>query len=141
MGHIANDQVLGQSMHKTGIRATMFAFEDKGIFYLAGEGSAPRIARSFNVDGPSADKIALRARAMRERAGTLGGYALGEDGEAQPRSFAADVLTVFGADRNLWCTTIADRLREQLPDVYADITPGGRQQPVAGSWGDGEERP
>ena len=41
MGQIENDMVLGTSQYKNGIRATMFAFEDKGVFYFAGEGHAP----------------------------------------------------------------------------------------------------
>ena len=36
--------------------------------------------------------------------------------------FAADVLTVFGADDKLWCETIASRLRDSIPAAYADIT-------------------
>ena len=32
------------------------------------------------------------------------------------------MLTVFGGARALWCETIAARLREHLPAVYADIT-------------------
>ena len=67
--------------------------------------------------------IVARARVMREQAGRLTGYALGEDQETEEaRSFAADVLTVFGADDKLWCETIAARLAGSIPGVYADIT-------------------
>ena len=41
MGQIENDMVLGTSQYKRGIRATMFGFEDKGVFYFAGEGPQP----------------------------------------------------------------------------------------------------
>jgi S-DNA-T family DNA segregation ATPase FtsK/SpoIIIE len=123
MRQIENDQVLGQSQHKNGIKATMFAFEDKGIFYLAGEGAKPRIARAFYIDGPAADKIALRARALRQDAGTLAGYCTGSDETGDTRRFLDDVLTVFGGDTKLWCVTVADRLRDQFPGVYGDITP------------------
>lgn len=37
MGHTENDMVLGTSMHKSGIKATMFSRRDRGIGYLAGE--------------------------------------------------------------------------------------------------------
>ena len=47
MGQVENDMVLGTSAYKNGVRATMFAFSDKGIFYFAGEGDAPRIVRGF----------------------------------------------------------------------------------------------
>ena len=32
------------------------------------------------------------------------------------------MLAVFGTDRNLWSETIAARLAESFPGVYADIT-------------------
>lgn len=123
MGHIENDMVLGTSAHKNGTRATMFDFEDKGIFYFSGEGSAPRISRGHEIDGPAAKEIAARARVMREHAGRLTGYALGEDQDADIRSFLDDVLTVFGDSPKLWSTTIASRLSGSFPGVYADITP------------------
>jgi len=59
---------------------------------------------------------------MRENAGRLTGYALGEDQDTEVRSFLADVLAVFGTDKNLWSETIAARLAEAFPGVYADIT-------------------
>jgi hypothetical protein len=39
-GQVENDMVLGTSQYKSGIRATMFSFEDKGVAYFAGEGTA-----------------------------------------------------------------------------------------------------
>ena len=122
MRQIENDKVLGQSAHKNGYKATMFDFDDKGIFYFSGEGSAPRICRAHEIDGPAATKIAARARVMRENAGRLTGYALGEDQDTEARSFLADVLAVFGTDSKLWSETIAERLSESMPGVYADIT-------------------
>lgn len=122
MGHVANDQVLGQSAHKNGYRATMFDFDDKGILYFSGEGSAPRICRGHEIDGPAAKEIAARARIMRERAGRLTGYALGQDHDEAPRNFAADVLLIFGDAKSLWSQTIAERLAGSIPAVYADIT-------------------
>jgi S-DNA-T family DNA segregation ATPase FtsK/SpoIIIE len=123
MGQMENDMVLGTSTYKNGIRATMFDFEDKGIAYFSGEGSAPRIIRGQKVDGPEAKEIAKRARIMREQAGRLTGYALGQDQEAgDAGSIAADVLLVFGEAKALWCETIAERLATALPGKYADIT-------------------
>ncbi len=60
---------------------------------------------------------------MREQGGVLSGYALGLDDGAEPRSFAADVLTVFGTEPRLWTETIAARLADRIPEAYADITP------------------
>jgi S-DNA-T family DNA segregation ATPase FtsK/SpoIIIE len=124
MGWRENDMVLGDGMNKAGITAVMFSREDLGVFYLAGEGVAPQIARSQYIDGPAAKVIAARARTMRERTGRLTGYAAGLDQDSEEaRSFAADVLAIFGADKNLWSETIATRLRDSIPGVYADITP------------------
>jgi DNA segregation ATPase FtsK/SpoIIIE, S-DNA-T family len=123
MGQVENDMVLGTSAYRNGVRATMLDFEDKGIFYFSGEGSAPRIARGQKLNGPESKEIAARARIMRERAGRLTGYALGIDLEPdEGRSFAADVLAIFGDAKALWCETIAARLAESLPGGYADIT-------------------
>ena len=123
MGWRENDMVLGDGMNKAGITAVMFSREDLGVFYLAGEGVAPQIARSQYIDGPAAKVIAARARTLREQAGRLSGYALGQDQDAEdPRSFLADVLAVFGTDKNLWSETIGVRLADAFPGVYADIT-------------------
>ena len=123
MGWRENDMVLGDGMNKAGITAVMFSRDDLGVFYLSGEGVAPQIARSQYIDGPAAKVIVARARVMRESAGLLTGYAAGVDQDTgDARSFLADVLTVFGTDRNLWSETIAARLADAFPGVYADIT-------------------
>lgn len=123
MGQTENDMVLGTSAYKNGTRATMLDFDDKGIFYFSGEGSAPRICRGQKLDGPQSKEIVKRARLMREQAGRLTGYALGFDQDPEDsRSFAADVLLVFGDAKALWCETIAGRLAGALPGAYADIT-------------------
>jgi DNA segregation ATPase FtsK/SpoIIIE, S-DNA-T family len=94
-GQLENDIVLGTSSYKNGHKATAFRTKtDAGT----------------------------RARVIRQEAGVLSGYALGLDGAEQPRSFAADVLSVFGANTKLWCTTIAARLADRIPQAYADTT-------------------
>ncbi len=91
--------------------------------YLAGEGLTPKIVWAYGFDVPGSKAIAAQARSLRAAAGRLTGYALGEDEAGEVRSFAADVLLVFRDDPKLYTTTIAARLRESLPSVYADITP------------------
>jgi DNA segregation ATPase FtsK/SpoIIIE, S-DNA-T family len=120
MGHTENDMVLGTSAHKNGIKATMFSFADKGICYFAGEGDNPRIVRSVYVDAPTAEKIALRARAARERAGTLSGFALGEefDTDTGPTvDLLADIAAVVHEPK-LWSETVVTRLAELRPAAY-----------------------
>lgn len=121
MGQVENDMVLGTSMYKNGYRATMFSREDKGVFLFAGEGLNPVIMRGYGFDMGPSKAICARARMMREAAGLLTGYALGEDAD-EVRSIANDVLLVFRDDPRLYTETIADRLRESLPAFYSDIT-------------------
>ncbi len=122
MDQTSNDMVLGTSAYKRGINATLLAFEDKGIGWAVGITPEPQIIKGYDIDVPQADKIARTARATRELAGLLTGHAAGQDGTEAPRSFAADVLTVFGADAKLYTATIAARLAERLPGVYSDLT-------------------
>ncbi|GIJ65642.1 cell division protein FtsK [Virgisporangium ochraceum] len=126
MGHTENDMVLGTSMHKTGIRATMFSRRDKGIGYLAGEGDDPQIARTAYIDGPTADAIVTRARAARERAGNLTGHAAGHtvDTVAVRRDTLLDDLAVVlgTGEAKVWTETVLERLAGLRPDAYAGMT-------------------
>jgi DNA segregation ATPase FtsK/SpoIIIE, S-DNA-T family len=120
MGQLENDMVMGTSAYKNGTRATMFAFTDKGICYFSGEGDAPRIVRGYEVNGPAAERIAARARAMREAAGTLTGYALGEGIPADTGpayDLLADIAAVM-AEPKLWSETVVTRLADLRPAVY-----------------------
>lgn len=122
-GQMANDMVLGTSSYQEGIRATEFTPElDAGIGYLRGASPEPKIVRSFYLDGPAADKVIVRARALREAAGTLTGHAIGQTLDTDKGaavSLLADVLAVIRADEEkLWSETIVDRLAELRPDVY-----------------------
>ncbi|MEV7346996.1 cell division protein FtsK [Streptomyces sp. NPDC093544] len=122
MGQTENDMVLGTSAYKRGIRATMFAWGDKGIHYFIGEGSDARIVASVYVDGPGADIIAARARKAREKAGLLSGYALGEAPEqvtGPAYDLLADILAVVPASEpKAWSETVVARLAELRPEVY-----------------------
>lgn len=121
MGQLENDMVLGTSAYKRGVRATMFAWGDKGIHYFVGEGSDARIVGSAYVDGPAADSIAARARKVRETAGTLSGYALGEEPEVTASAYdlLADILAVVPAGQaKEWSETVTARLAELRPEVY-----------------------
>jgi S-DNA-T family DNA segregation ATPase FtsK/SpoIIIE len=121
MGHVENDMVLGSGLHKAGVRATMFSRSDKGIGYLAGEGDDPLIVRTYYVDQPAAERVVARARAMRQRAGTLTGHALGEDPKPADAAstLLADVLAVVPAsEARVWNQTVVARLAELRPEAY-----------------------
>jgi S-DNA-T family DNA segregation ATPase FtsK/SpoIIIE len=127
MGQLENDMVLGTSSYKRGVRATMFSWADKGICYFVGEGADARIVRSVFVDAMAAENIALRARAAREAAGTLAGYALGQEpeaGEAAGYDLLADILAVVPSEEpKVWSETVVARLAELRPDVYGGWEP------------------
>ena len=60
---------------------------------------------------------------MREQAGVLSGYALGEDGEDdEVRDVRADLITVIGPDAGLHWAEAADRLAQQFPSRWAGAT-------------------
>jgi S-DNA-T family DNA segregation ATPase FtsK/SpoIIIE len=99
----------------------MFSRSDKGIGYLAGEGDDPLIVRTYYVDQPAAERITARARAMRQRAGTLSGHALGEDPDPADATstLLADVLAVVPvSEARVWNQTVVARLAELRPEVY-----------------------
>jgi len=121
MSHTANDMVLGTGAYKAGVRATMFTRSDRGICWMSGEGDDPVIAASAFVDAPGAEKVAARARQLREEYGNITGHALGQ-GPADTASsdLLGDILKVMPADEEqVWNERIAARLAELRPDVYA----------------------
>ncbi|MFF8944290.1 cell division protein FtsK [Streptomyces sp. NPDC014864] len=121
MGQLENDMVLGTSAYKRGVRATMFAWGDKGIHYFVGEGSDARIVRSVYVDAGGAEAIAARARSAREKAGLLAGHALGEAPEPTAAAYdlLTDILAVIPAkEAKVWSETVVARLAELRSDVY-----------------------
>ncbi|GLY33556.1 hypothetical protein [Kineosporia sp. NBRC 101731] len=126
MGWRENDMVLGDSMHAAGIAATMFSRRDRGIGYLAGEGDDPVIARTHYIDGVAAEQVVARARAMREKAGTLTGYALGQNlnTDAIRRDTLLDDIALILTDSapNAWSEVVAERLTELRPEVYPTLT-------------------
>lgn len=128
MGQLENDMVLGTSAYKRGVRATMFAWGDKGIHYFVGEGSDARIVRAIYVDGRDADAIGARARRLREEASTLSGHALGEAPEPVTSAYdlLRDILAVVPADEpKVWSETVVARLAELREEVYDGWDPEG----------------
>ncbi|WP_314172197.1 cell division protein FtsK [Streptomyces winkii] len=124
LGQIENDMVLGTGAYKRGVRATMFAWADKGIHYFVGEGADARIVRSVYADAVLAERIALRGRKLRQAAGTLAGHALGEEPEGDPAAsydLLADILAVLShKESKLWSEEVASRLAELRPEIYGE---------------------
>jgi S-DNA-T family DNA segregation ATPase FtsK/SpoIIIE len=124
MGQVENDMILGTSAYKNGIRATTFRPEiDAGIGYLLGAGPAPQVVLTFYLDMHVAERVAVRARALREAAGTLTGHAAEQDGEVA-RHVLADMLAVFGIDAGLQWADAASQLASQFPARWEGASAG-----------------
>ncbi|WP_249416162.1 FtsK/SpoIIIE domain-containing protein [Streptomyces sp. TS71-3] len=151
-GQVENDMILGTSAYKNGIRATIFRPEtDAGNGYLVGATTTATVVRVAYLDVPATEKIAERARRLRQAAGTLSGHALGEElrGTRGPSyDLLADVLAVVPEDeQRVWNERVATRLGELRPEVYggwrgenvtAALKPYGvRARDVAGLTDDG----
>jgi S-DNA-T family DNA segregation ATPase FtsK/SpoIIIE len=128
-GQTENDMVLGTSKYKQGVRATTFAWEDKGIGYLVGEGSDAQIVRTVaGLDGDAAKKVVAYARMLREDAGTLSGHAIGEVPDTEETSrkdtLPEDLLAVVReTEPKVWNETAVARLAELRPEVYGEWEP------------------
>jgi DNA segregation ATPase FtsK/SpoIIIE, S-DNA-T family len=122
MGQVETDMVLGTSAYKNGLRPTTLCPEiDAGIGYQVGAGPAPQVIRSFYLDMHAAERVAVRARALREAAGTLTGHGADLAGETV-RDVLADVLAVFGTDAGLRWGGLAARLASRFPARWEGAT-------------------
>jgi len=70
--------------------------------------------RTFYLNMADTERIAVRARALREAAGTLTGHAADQDGD-ETRDVLADVLAVFGTDPGLQWGDLSARLASRFP--------------------------
>jgi DNA segregation ATPase FtsK/SpoIIIE, S-DNA-T family len=121
-GQVENDMILGTSAYKNGLRATTFRPEiDAGIGYLTGAGPAPQVVRTFYLDMHACERAAIRARALREAAGTITGHATGAEDEAA-RDVLTDVLAVFEGDAGLQWGDVAARLAARFPARWEGVT-------------------
>jgi S-DNA-T family DNA segregation ATPase FtsK/SpoIIIE len=120
----ANDLVLGTTSYRRGYDATVYRPKiDAGLGWLkGGEEGTPQICRTYYLNIPDTEKITARARDMRDRAGVLSGYALGEAEVAEKRDVLADVDAVFGDDKGLQWEELAERLADRWPGRWADVT-------------------
>jgi S-DNA-T family DNA segregation ATPase FtsK/SpoIIIE len=119
MGQMENDMILGTSSYKNGLRATMFTRRDKGVGYLVGAADDAQIVKTYYIDGPTAEKITVRARAAREAAGTITGHAAGHETVLERDTLLDDLLTVMPAtEAKAWNETLTARLAELAPGKY-----------------------
>jgi DNA segregation ATPase FtsK/SpoIIIE, S-DNA-T family len=121
-----NDRVLGTGAYRSGVDATMFGFDEKGIGWFKGEGAKPFIARSaFGLDAVQSRTIAMRIRGWRAAKGLLTGEAADdgiEDAEIV-HSIAEDTLRVMRDHSNTSTAHLEELvawLGELRPD-YANL--------------------
>jgi DNA segregation ATPase FtsK/SpoIIIE, S-DNA-T family len=121
-GQVENDMILGTSAYKNGLRSTTFRPEiDAGIGYLVGAGPAPQVVRTFYLNMADAERVAIRARALREAAGTVTGHAT-DAASGDARDVLADMLAIFGADAGLQWGDAAARLASRFPARWDGAT-------------------
>ena len=119
---IVSEAVLGTEAYGEGHDAAALPKEAKGVGILYGASDETPTVRTYLADHADAAKILAAARAHRDRAGTVTGYAAGAGSDAAASDILADARAVFGADNGLHWDTLADRLARQFPQRYADAT-------------------
>jgi S-DNA-T family DNA segregation ATPase FtsK/SpoIIIE len=117
-GQTENDMILGTSSYKNGIRATTFRPEtDAGLGILKNAHPSPKVVKTHYMNVAEQQSVVARARAARERAGTLPAAAA----DAPERDVLADVLAVMGADPGLHWSVLALRLSQRWPDRWSAV--------------------
>lgn len=121
VGQQANDMVLGTSMYRNGIRATMFdPRKEAGTGWLSRSAHDNRIVRAAFLTQDEAMEVGRRALAMRRAAGTLTGQAAGEQVTPVDTTTIVDHLRAVwpdGADR-VHSHRLVEALAAYRPDLY-----------------------
>ena len=122
MGQPENDMVLGTScLPQRGARPPCSRSPTRGSATSKGVTDDTTTVKGVYIDGPDAETIAAKARAVRTAAGLLTGYAAGLDTEVDDTpttTLLQDVLSAIGDNDKAWSLSIVDRLAELRPDAY-----------------------
>jgi hypothetical protein len=119
---IVSDAVLGGDAYAEGFDASALPKEARGVGILYGAADETPIVRTYLADHEDAAKILAAARVIRERAGTIAGYAAGVESDTTASDILADARQVFGSDNGLHWDVLAERLAQTYPQRYADAT-------------------
>ena len=141
-GQIANDQILGTSSYQSGIRATLFSFDEKGLALLKADGAEAKVVRSVvGLDAPASEAVAARARQARQVAGRLTGMAAGEvmAREAEQVDFLEDVRQVVTSPV-AHLVDLVTSLATLRPALYGHLDPGRLGGMLRGRRGAGRHR-
>ncbi|NYI95909.1 S-DNA-T family DNA segregation ATPase FtsK/SpoIIIE [Streptomonospora nanhaiensis] len=120
-GQQANDMVLGTSMYKNGVRATMFdPKKEAGTGWLAKSSHDTQIVRAAFIEQAEAIEIGKRALALRTAAGTLTGEAAGQAIEPEDTTTVIDHLVAVwptGED-TMHSVRLVEALAAYRPETY-----------------------
>ena len=121
---VVSDAILGGDAYSEGFDAAALPIgrEYLGVGYLYGAADHTPTVRTYLADAEDTEKIVTAARVLRERAGTLQGFAAGEDTGTPARDVLADLLAVLGSEAGQHWPVLADRLAVQFPGRWADAT-------------------
>jgi S-DNA-T family DNA segregation ATPase FtsK/SpoIIIE len=127
-GQRANDAVLGNEMHSSGIKATKFGPDDKGLAWLKGDGAEPLVVRTvYGLDKPASESLLAKARALREGLGLLTGYAAGDEAEEEEQqvNLLEDAREVLDSPENngkaMSLAGLRDRLELLRPGIWGHL--------------------
>lgn len=122
---VHNDQILGTGAYKSGLKATLFSQEDRGLAWLKASGD-PRVVRTWSemVDLDPAYELVEIAYRLRVERDLLTGQAAGEHEVVEPTAdLLDDVHEVL--KENACRNTSLDQLREALallsPGIYGHL--------------------
>jgi S-DNA-T family DNA segregation ATPase FtsK/SpoIIIE len=124
-GQQANDMVLGTSMYKNGVRATMFdPKKEPGTGWLAKSSHDTQIVKAAFVEQAEAIEIGKRALALRTAAGTLSGEAAGESITAEDTTTLLDHLAAVwpAGEDTMHSVRLVQALASYRPDTYGPWT-------------------
>ncbi|MEV5711259.1 FtsK/SpoIIIE domain-containing protein [Actinoallomurus sp. NPDC052274] len=117
----ANDIVLGTSMYKRGVRATIFdPSKEQGTGWLARSALNTEIVRAAFITQDESHAIGQRAYALRKAAGTLTGEAAGETIERVDDSTLVDHLRAIwpAGEDTMHSHRLVEALAAYKPELY-----------------------
>ena len=114
--------ILGTDAYSEGIDASTLPKQAKGIGYLYGVTDDTPTVRFHLANAEDTERVIDAAYRLRQREGTIAGFAASEDTGIPDRDVLADVLAVFGTDAALHWPALAERLAGRFPDRHAGAT-------------------
>ncbi|MEO3747142.1 cell division protein FtsK [Plantactinospora sp. B5E13] len=128
----SSEAVLGAGSYPAGYDSSRFQRAHKGVGILLGADDSGAVEEAVTVRTNFAktahvETVVTRALALRQKAGTLTGHAIGQAPEqtsSAADTLLDDILTVVPASEpKVWSETVVARLAELRPDVYAGWEP------------------